>query len=52
MQASATLKRVAGLHAIKDWACDQLISKLPDRSVAETLPFLRRTLDLPSLCLV
>ena len=52
MQASATLKRVAGLHAIKDWACDQLISKLPDRSVAETLPFLRRTLDLLSLCLV
>lgn len=45
------VKPVAQLHAIKDWACDQLSSSLPDESVREALPVLHRTLDLISQCL-
>lgn len=51
MRPSARLKAVAALHAIKDWACDQLSSSLPDQSLPATLPLLRLTLDLISRCL-
>jgi Ser/Thr protein kinase RdoA (MazF antagonist) len=48
VQPSARLSAVAKLHAIKDWACDQLSASLPDQTVAETLPSLCCTLDLLS----
>lgn len=46
------LRTASSLHAIKDWACDQLCFSLPDQLVPEQFPSLLCTLDLLSRCIV